>query len=73
MGISDSIRSFGGKLGLITCSLLFFSSCVTEKDFLYLNDQIVAVNKRMDSLQEATDKKLSSELDSRLTPIRERQ
>lgn len=73
MGISDSIRSFGGKLGLITCSLLFFSSCVTEKDFLYLNDQIVALNKRMDSLQQATDRKLSSELDSRLTSIRERQ
>jgi len=30
--------------------LLFTASCVTEKDFYYLNDQIVALNKRVESL-----------------------
>ena len=73
MGISISIKSLGTKLVLMICSLLFFSSCVTEKEFLYLNDQIVAVNKRVDSLQEVTERKLSGELDSRLMSIRERQ
>jgi len=32
------------------CLLLFTASCVTDKDFYYLNDQIVALNKRVEGL-----------------------
>ena len=69
MGISVSIRHFGIKLGIIIVSILFFTSCVTQKEFLYLNDQIVALNKRVNSLQETTGNKL----DSKLISIREQQ
>lgn len=69
MGISISIRNFGIKLGIIIGCILFFTSCVTQKEFLYLNDQIVALNKRVNSLQETTENKL----DSKLVSTREQQ
>jgi len=69
MGISISIRHFGIKLGIIIGCILFFTSCVTQKEFLYLNDQIVALNKRVNSLQETTE----SKLDSKLVSTREQQ
>ncbi len=69
MGISISIKHFGIKLGILIGFLLLFTSCVTQKEFLYLNDQIVALNKRVNSLQETTENKL----DSKLVSIREQQ
>ncbi len=73
MRIFFSIKSFAVQLIIVICSLLFFSSCVTEKEFLYLNDQMVALNKRVDSLQEVMDRKLSTELNSGLMSVREQQ
>ncbi len=69
MGNFISIEHFGIKLGIIISSLLFFTSCVTQKEFLYLNDQIVALNKRVNSLQETTE----SKLDPKMISIREQQ
>jgi len=62
MRISAPNRSLAGRLASVICLLLLGSSCVTEKEFLYLNDQIVALNKRVDGLQETMDKRLSREL-----------
>jgi len=69
MGIFFSIKHLGIKLGIIIGSLLLFTSCVTDEDFQYHNDQIVALNKRINSLQEST----GSKLDSKLISIREQQ
>jgi tol-pal system protein YbgF len=63
-----------GKLFLLSLLLLFVVSCVTSKqDVLYLNDQIVALNKRVGSLEQSTDEKLSSDLEKRLQSIRDTQ
>ena len=69
MGIFISMKHLGIKLGIIIGSLLLFSSCVTDEQFLYLNDQVVALNKRVNSLQETTEGKL----DSKLVSTREQQ
>jgi len=60
MRISAPNRSLIGQMALIICLLLFTSSCVTEKEFLYLNDQIVALNKRVDRLDATLPKDLLS-------------
>jgi tol-pal system protein YbgF len=69
MRISLPKRSVVGQMALVICLLLFVSSCVTDKEFLYLNDQIVALNKRVDGLQQTTDQKVSKEMVS----VREQQ
>ena len=69
MGIFISRKHFGIKLGILIGCILFFTSCVTQKEFLYLNDQIVALNKRVNSLQETTENKL----DAKLVSTREQQ
>ncbi|MBW2203835.1 MAG: tetratricopeptide repeat protein [Deltaproteobacteria bacterium] len=69
MGNFISIKHFVIKSGIIIGSLLLFSSCVTDDDFQYHNDQIVALNKRVNSLQETTE----SKLDSKLVSTREQQ
>lgn len=69
MGNFISIKHFVIKSGIIIGSLLLFSSCVTDDDFQYHNDQIVALNKRVNSLQETTE----SKLDSKLVATREQQ
>lgn len=51
MRISLPYRSLVGQVALVFCLTLFVSSCVTDRDFLYLNDQLVALNKRVDGLQ----------------------
>ena len=73
MGVFFSIKSFALQLTFLVCSILCFSACVTDKEFLYLNEQILALNKRVDNLQGVMDKKLSTELDSRLMSVREQQ
>jgi tol-pal system protein YbgF len=62
MQISLPNLSLVGRIASVICLLLLVSSCVTDKEFLYLNDQIVALNKRVDGLQETMDQKLSKEL-----------
>jgi len=62
-------RSLAGQLVLIVCCVMLCSSCVTEKEFLYLNDQIVALNKRVDTM----DSRVSKEVDAKLLSVREQQ
>ncbi len=61
-----------GILGLFFL-ILVLSSCVTTEEKLYLNEQIVSLNNRVNSLQEAMDQRLSSGLDSRFQSISEKQ
>ena len=49
-------------LGLI---VLLLSSCVYDREFAYLNDQVIALNKRVRSLEEG--------MDNRLDPMRSSQ
>ena len=66
MSISVSGKNVIAKAGLFIFTLLLFPSCTTmEQDILRLDNQVVALNSRTD--------KLSSELDSRLKSIREKQ
>jgi tol-pal system protein YbgF len=54
-------------LGLLAVVSLALSSCVTTKDdLLYLNDQIVAINDRVNKME----KRSSSDLDQRLEAVR---
>ncbi len=65
------------KAGLFIFVLILFSSCTTiERDILRLNDQIVALNSRVDKLSsefESRLKSIRSEFESRLKSIREEQ
>ena len=58
---------------MIVFSIIPFSSCVYDREFTYLNDQIITLNRRVTKLQGTIDTKLSSELDSRLKLIRSSQ
>ena len=61
-------------VGCLVLSSLLITSCVTtQEEGRYLNDQIVAINTRVNKLEESTARKLSSDLDAKLGPIRERQ
>jgi tol-pal system protein YbgF len=40
--------------------LLFLSSCLYDNDIAYLNDQVVALNRRVKSLEDALDTKVQS-------------
>lgn len=55
---------------ILGCCILFFifpiTSCVYEKDFAYINDQIIALNKRVTNLQESIDSKIDSKLNTRV-------
>ena len=55
-------RFFLPTLGLI---LLLFSSCVYDREFAYLNDQVIALNKRVRTLEEG--------MENRLDPMRSSQ
>jgi tol-pal system protein YbgF len=61
-------------LGLLIFSLILLSSCVTtQQDLLYVNDQLVALNSRVNKIEESMGTKLSSELDYKLESVRNRQ
>lgn len=61
-------------LGLFIFSIILFSSCVTsQQDLLYVNDQLVALNSRVNKIEESMGTKLSSELDYKLESVRNRQ
>jgi tol-pal system protein YbgF len=54
---------------IIFSSAVFISSCVYDKELVYLNDQDRALNKRVTKLEGTIDKKLGADLDSRLESI----
>jgi tol-pal system protein YbgF len=54
-------------------SSIFFSACTYDKEFTYLNDQIIATNQKITQLQKAVDTKLQGDLDSRLRSIQTNQ
>ena len=48
---------------LLMCALApaaVISSCATDKDMAYLNDQVIALNRRVAKLEEGMDTKLSA-------------
>lgn len=59
--------------GIILFFGISFSSCVYDKEIIYLNDQMIALNKRVKSLEESLDSKLDRDLESKLTSIRSNQ
>ena len=61
-------------LGVLIFLLILLSSCVTSQDdLLYVNDQLVALNSRVNKIEESMGTKLSSELDYKLESVRNRQ
>ena len=40
--------------------LLFLSSCLYDNDIAYLNDQVIALNRRVKSLEDGMDTKVRS-------------
>lgn len=54
--------------------LFLLPACVTtQQDMLYMNDQVVALNSRVNKIEESMGTKLSTELDSKLNSIRSNQ
>jgi tol-pal system protein YbgF len=54
-------------------SVILLSSCVYDKEFAYLNDQMIALNRRVTKIEESqatVDKKLNQDLDARIQSIR---
>lgn len=45
---------------VLTGMLVFLSSCVYDNDINYLNDQVIALNRRVKSLEDALDTKVRS-------------
>jgi tol-pal system protein YbgF len=64
-------------IGGLIFSLLLFTSCITtEEQARYFNDQIVAVNTRINELEKTEESmaaKLSGQIDSKLASIRDSQ
>jgi tol-pal system protein YbgF len=55
-------------------ALFLLPACVTsQQDLLYMNDQIVALNSRVNKIEESMGTRLSSELDSKLNSVRSNQ
>ena len=58
----SGIKRLPGKL-LLLCVLVLVvgvTSCATDKDMNYLNDQVIALNRRVAKLEEGTDNRLST-------------
>ena len=60
-------------LGVIMSFVFPLSSCVYDKEFTYLNDQVIALNTRVKTLEESLDTKMNSDIDSKVTSIRSTQ
>ncbi len=56
-------------------TILVVSSCtmITQQDFLALNDRVVALSARVSDIEKTLDKKLSTDVDSKIEPIRTNQ
>jgi len=57
---------------IIVCALVF-PSCVYDTEFAYLNDQIIALNKRVKALEDTLDTRLDRDLGARLETIQSNQ
>lgn len=69
--MSPQIKRGFIRLGLPVFMMFLSASCVTsQRDVLYLNDQIVALNEKVNKLQGVIDSRLSGEVDSRLESVR---
>ena len=55
--------------GAILLSVLLLSSCVYEREFAYMNDQVAALNSRINKLEES----LGGDVDSRIKSMNTRQ
>ncbi len=60
---------------IVIFSIISLPSCVTtsQEELTNINDQIIALNRRVTKLQEGMDTKVDGDVDSRLKPIRHRQ
>lgn len=55
------MKRFVLTLGMVTLlPILFFSSCAYDRDMAYLNDQVIALNRRVAKIEEAMDTKIST-------------
>jgi tol-pal system protein YbgF len=62
------------KLLFLLFLIIFKSSCVsTQQDLLYLNDQVAALNSRLNKLEESQSQQLSIEIEAQLRSIRNTQ
>jgi len=64
------------SLLLIILPVIALSSCVYDKELAYLNDQIIALNRRVTKLEDAQtsmDQKMSRDLDASLQSTRSAQ
>jgi tol-pal system protein YbgF len=63
--------------GLWVCVVIFWalglSSCVYDTELAYLNDQIIALNKRVKTLEDTLDTRLDRDLDTRLESMQSNQ
>lgn len=67
-----SLKNTKGLCGLVLViifPMVFFNSCVYDQNLTYLNDQIIALNKRVTKLEDS----LGSDLDTRLGSVHSRQ
>ena len=58
------------------CLMVFIiplASCASDDQYMYLNDQIVALNRRVRSMEDAVDTKINRDLDARFASIRSNQ
>lgn len=55
------MKRFALKLGMMSLlSVMSLSSCAYDRDLAYLNDQVIALNRRVAKIEEGTDSKLST-------------
>lgn len=55
---------------LLCIGLIPLYSCVPETEVIHLNDQIIALNKKVDKLHEGQESDVKRDLDSELEPLR---
>jgi tol-pal system protein YbgF len=68
-GIIDGFKSVFIRVAPIACVFLLCSCVGTEQDLRYLNDQIVALNSRVSSIEDTA----GGPLEDRLTAVQEKQ
>lgn len=60
-------------LFIVFLPLLLFSSCVYDREFTYLNDEVNALNRRVTQLQETVGGSLARDIDGKLEQFRSNQ
>jgi len=58
---------------IIAFLCLPLTSCVYDQDLQYLNDQVVALNRKVSNLEQTMDKRVGDDLDAKLGSIRSSQ